>query len=128
MEMMFADSSKIPRYILSKENKLQELTPDMRLDCKTPMEGDFTVESDRELMGVLALMANLVSGRIDRGVSFSLMMTRDFLNEQNKSKTQDQRPTQTGHSGMPQGLPAAVGHSSMLLQAPADPQTWTHQD
>lgn len=38
MECMFADASKTPRYIFTKENQLKELLPDMRLENKTPTD------------------------------------------------------------------------------------------
>ena len=38
MECMFADASKTPRYIFTKENTLKVLTPDMKLENKTPTD------------------------------------------------------------------------------------------
>ena len=68
MECMFADAGKLPRYIFTKENKLKQLTPNMKLENKTPTEGSFTVESDRAIMKVLQVVATAITGRIDRGV------------------------------------------------------------
>jgi len=65
---MFADAGKLPRYIFTKENKLKQLTPNMKLENKTPTEGSFTVESDRAIMKVLQVVADSITGRIDRGV------------------------------------------------------------
>ena len=72
MECMFADCSKTPRYIFTKENVLKELLPDMRLESKKPTEGNFTVESDRAIMIVLSHVANTITGMIDRGANFSV--------------------------------------------------------
>ena len=73
MECMFADASKTPRYIFSKENVLKVLTPDMKLENKTPTAGSFTVESDRAIMETLSFVASSITNRIDRGISFSVL-------------------------------------------------------
>ena len=54
MECMFADASKTPRFIFTKDGSLRQLTADMKLENKTPIDGSFTVESDRAIMRVLA--------------------------------------------------------------------------
>ena len=77
MECMFADCSKTPRYIFSKEDVLKVLTPDMKLENKTPTEGSFTVESDRAIMKVLSLVANSITAKIDRGGTFSVLAVKD---------------------------------------------------
>ena len=76
MECMFADPSKVPRFIFTKANSLQELSPDMKLENKAPTDGSFTVESDRAIMKVLALVANTITARIDRGGTFSVLSSK----------------------------------------------------
>ena len=78
MECMFADASKTPRYIFTKDNVLKELLPDMRLENKTPAEGSFTVESDRAIMKVLSLVAHAITGKVERGGTFSVLAAKDF--------------------------------------------------
>ena len=73
MECMFADASKTPRYIFTKQNELKGLTPNMRLESKMPTEGSFTVESDRAIMKVLSLVANAITAKIDRGAALSVL-------------------------------------------------------
>ena len=76
MECMFADASKTPRFIFTKDGSLRHLTADMKLENKTPIDGSFTVESDRAIMRVLSLVANSITGKIDRGVSMSVLSSR----------------------------------------------------
>lgn len=85
MECMFADASKTPRFIFTKDNKLKELTPDMKLENKTPIDGSFTVESDRAIMKVLSLVANSITNRIERGAHFTALRPKD-------SKTHEEVP------------------------------------
>ena len=73
MECMFADSSKTPRYIFTKQGELAPMDPTQRLACKTPQEGSFTVESDREIMNLLEKMAQSITTRIERGGSLSIL-------------------------------------------------------
>ena len=77
MECMFADCSKTPRYIYTKEDVLKVLTPDMKLENKTPTEGSFTVESDRAIMKVLSLVASSITMKIDRGGTLSVLAVKD---------------------------------------------------
>ena len=77
MECMFADCSKTPRYIFSKKDVLKVLTPDMKLENKTPTEGSFTVESDRAIMKVLSLVASSITMKIDRGGTLSVLAVKD---------------------------------------------------
>ena len=77
MECMFADASKTPRFIFTKTNTLKELTPDMKLENKTPTDGSFTVESDRAIMKVLSLVATSITNRIDRGGTMSVLTGRE---------------------------------------------------
>ena len=70
MECMFADAAKVPRYVYSKQGELSELAPDAKLEAKAPVDGNFTVESDRAIMGVFQTMASSITTRIDRGMSF----------------------------------------------------------
>ena len=76
MECMFADASKTPRYIFTKGNVLNMLTPDMKLESKVPTDGSFTVESDRAIMKVLSMVAQTITGKIDRGSAFSVLSSR----------------------------------------------------
>ena len=71
MECMFADAAKAPRYTLTKDNELKPMDINMRLECKVPAEGSFTVESDREIMKVLESMAVMITMRLDRGITFN---------------------------------------------------------
>ena len=73
MECMFADASKTPRYIYTKDSTLKVLNVDMKLQNKTPIEGSFTVESDRAIMKVLSLVANSITTKIERGANFSVL-------------------------------------------------------
>ena len=97
MECMFADASKTPRYIFTKENELQVLTPNMKLENKLPTEGSFTVESDRAIMKVLALVANTITNLIDRGGAFSVVKMMDHPSKESASTSkeplEDKAPT-----------------------------------
>ena len=66
-----------PRYIFSKKDVLKVLTPDMKLENKTPTEGSFTVESDRAIMKVLSLVASSITMKIDRGGTLSVLAVKD---------------------------------------------------
>ena len=78
MECMFADCSKVPRFKFTKAGELQELRSDMRLESKTPEDGNFTVEADREVIKVLTVMAQLITAKLDRGGSIGLLDGKDF--------------------------------------------------
>merc|ERR1712185_583186 len=71
MECLFADSSKVPRFIYRhlerEEGELGELSVEERLQLKKPHEGCFTVESDREVMELLELLAVVITGKLERG-------------------------------------------------------------
>ena len=50
----------------------------MRLENKTPAEGSFAVESDRAIMKVLSLVAHAITGKVERGGTFSVLAAKDF--------------------------------------------------
>ena len=90
MECMFADSSKTPRFIFTKAGALKELTPDMKLESKTPTDGSFTVESDRAIMRVLSLVANSITTRIDRGATMSVLVGREGAIEKSADEVKEE--------------------------------------
>ena len=73
MECLFADAAKTPRFILNTENALTPMDATQRLACKTPQEGSFTVESDREIMNLLEKMAFSITTRLDRGATMPIL-------------------------------------------------------
>ena len=50
----------------------------MRLENKKPVDGNFTVESDREVMKALTAMAQTITYKLDRGGSIGLLDAKDF--------------------------------------------------
>jgi hypothetical protein len=86
MECMFADASKTPRYILSADDELKPMDINMRLECKSPCEGSFTVESDREIMKVLEEMGSMITVRLDRGIAFNFLDDAKTQGSTHKSK------------------------------------------
>ena len=66
MECLFADSCKVPRFIY-KQGELASLCVEDRLALKKPHQGTFTVESDREIMELLELLATVITGKLERG-------------------------------------------------------------
>ena len=78
---MFADAAKVPRFTYSKSNELTELSPDAKLEAKAPENGDFTVESDRAIMGVFQTMVGSITTRIDRGVSFIVADSKQLMTQ-----------------------------------------------
>ena len=50
-----------------------------RLENKKPTEGEFTVESDREIMELLDMIAYAITGRIDRGGTFNLFSKDEIM-------------------------------------------------
>ena len=57
------------------DNELVTIDMHGRLENKRPSEGDFTVNSDREIMNLLEMIAMGITNRIDRGSSMGLFMT-----------------------------------------------------
>ncbi len=67
MECTFADASKVKRYLMSTTGKLGAMTAEHRLGLKAPRLGNFTVESDRNVMQLLELLAKMITSRLERG-------------------------------------------------------------
>lgn len=67
MECLYADTSKVPRYLMTKGGELRQMCAEDRLDLKRPNQGSFTVESDRHFMRNLEATAQTISSQMERG-------------------------------------------------------------
>ena len=66
--LSLTDESMIDR----SNGTITTVDANMRLAHKAPQEGNFTVESDREIMKLLEVMAWGLTYRLDRGASLML--------------------------------------------------------
>lgn len=71
------------------DNELVTIDMHGRLENKRPSEGDFTVDSDREIMNLLEMIAVGITGRIDRGSSMGMFDTDKY--EASKEASDDKQ-------------------------------------
>ena len=67
MECLYADFSKVPRYVMSTAGDLKKERAEERVALKKPNEGSFTVETDRGVMMQLEAVACFIKGQLERG-------------------------------------------------------------
>ena len=67
LECVFADASKVPRFVMTAGGDLKKETAEDRVALKKPHEGSFTVEADRGFMKQLEAAATFIKGQIERG-------------------------------------------------------------
>ena len=67
LECLYADTSKVPRYLMSGTGELRPMVAEDRVGLKRPHQGNFTVETDRAFMRNLEGVAQLVSSQLERG-------------------------------------------------------------
>ena len=67
MECLFADASKVPRFLMTAAGELKPMAAEDRAALKRPNQGNFTVESDRKIMHELEAMAQLITSTLERG-------------------------------------------------------------
>jgi diketogulonate reductase-like aldo/keto reductase len=67
MECLFADASKVPRFLMTAAGELRPMAAEERAALKRPNQGNFTVESDRKIMIELEAMSQLISSQLERG-------------------------------------------------------------
>merc|ERR1711924_583996 len=67
LECLYADTSKVPRYLMSATGELRPMIAEDRVGLKRPHQGNFTVETDRAFMRNLEGVAQLVSSQLERG-------------------------------------------------------------
>jgi len=108
MECLFADASKAKRHIYKhlglEEGRLESVDIEDRVQTKMPVEGDFTVEKDREKMELLQLLATTITGKLERGC---LMEELDGSHQGSKSPVAGSDP-----AGIKGGSVAATSSDS----------------
>ena len=67
LECLYADTSKVPRYLMTKGGELRPMCAEDRLELKRPNEGSFTVETDRAFMRNLEAVAQYICSQLERG-------------------------------------------------------------
>lgn len=67
MECLFADASKVPRFLMTAQGELRPMAAEDRVQLKRPNQGNFTVEADRKIMHELEAMAQLITSQLERG-------------------------------------------------------------
>ena len=67
LECLYADTSKVPRYLMTAGGELRPMVAEDRVGLKRPHQGNFTVETDRAFMRNLEAVAQLVSSQLERG-------------------------------------------------------------
>ena len=61
LECLYADTSKVPRFLMTAGGHLRPMVAEDRLNLKRPNQGSFTVESDRAFMRNLEAVAQVIS-------------------------------------------------------------------
>ena len=75
MECVYADASKVPRFLMTAAGELKPMVAEDRVELKRPHQGSFTVESDRDFMRNLEAAAQSISSQMERGMKIGLYAT-----------------------------------------------------
>ena len=68
LECLYADTSKVPRFLMTSGGELRPMVAEDRLGLRRPNQGSFTVESDRVFMRNLEAVAQAICSQMERGV------------------------------------------------------------
>jgi len=88
LECLYADTSKVPRYLMTASGELRPMCAEDRVGLKKPHQGNFTVETDRAFMRNLEGVAQLVSSQLERGAVLDFEAGRAAVSSPNKANNE----------------------------------------